>query len=177
MGNIYLPLRKSRDLVIKQEGDLRIWTDNSYRYTFLIHCFLYFLQTQGKVPYANDWESRFFRTTGFKKPGRIPHNMPLLKEIRRAVRNKDGLVLLSEDIYSVNHQEPLRIPDKRDRNRYPRLYQGLVYLDNDSEIVLALESRDARYFFNELISQFQNLSQMKQIGIVYSGFPFNAYKS
>lgn len=183
------------EMPLDNDGDVRIFQRETgsdtlqyrviahygYRSDFLVHAILFLLQTGKQVPYRKDWNQRFYNSL-FQKPDEIPVEILSLWTINRRVEEKNLVRLLQRpggtDEQSRNvfaFQDTIFSEDV-----FPVINSdgNLVYLNPAGKARLLFDSEGVVDFHRQLLAQLcaNPRGQRKEIGIVYSYFPFKAYE-
>jgi len=154
----------------------RVMANYGYRPDFLIHAILFHIQSGQKVPHRDDWKQYFFRGV-FSEPTDPPQD-PLLRMIM--IRSKEGALLT----LAKTSKESSRHFEFRDsisgEQIAPRINArgDLVYTTEEGKTILKFPPEKAIALYHGIITPMtQDIrGQRRQIGEIYSCFPFEAYE-
>jgi hypothetical protein len=177
-----MPLRDDGDVRIFQIGSRtrklkgRIVAHYACRPDLFTHVLLFLSQTRREVPYRRTWNKTFF-SERFRRPESIPCSMTELRKIVSAAEGGNPLTL--KRLKSRN--KTFRFEDMiSGAEIFPRIDsdQNLVYADKGGRPILTFTPETALDFHRNLIAQMTSNTrgQRREIGVVYSFFPFEVYE-
>jgi hypothetical protein len=178
------------DMPIGDDGDVRIFQTDSktkkftgriiahyeYRPDLLTHILLFLSQTGREVPYRRNWNQTFF-SGRFQKPDSIPVTRFELRKMVRAAKESNPITLggLESDDKTFRFEDRISGAEI-----FPRIdsEQNLVYADKEGRPILTFTPETALDFHRGLMIPMgaDVRGQHKEIGVVYSFFPFEVYE-
>lgn len=181
-----IPLGDSGDLSLYQtklggfQFSGRIVANYDYRSTFLLHLMLFHMQTGMPVPNRNDWNKKFFKGQ-FLADTKL---FDLRQILAMAEKGKPArLPQLESKIDEELYEYILPIPQSFDHEikSYPVLDNNgnLVYVEMpERKRTIILDRSDVSRTFEVIRGHMldNTKGQRKELGELYSEFPFEAYE-
>ncbi|MBD3253107.1 hypothetical protein GF386_05220 [Candidatus Pacearchaeota archaeon] len=168
-----IDVRIEDERVLLSQSSNQVRTHKTNTPEFLIHCFLYFLQTEREVPHEQDWNDCFYQGRFGEKD--IPPDMQTLKKITA----EPGRVRLTQGSEESEFEDIFGICDRyKNILVYPRISEDrLVYVSEGEDEIFKIAPDCVECMTSRLTDLIIEDMQIKdRVGIIYSHFSFESYR-